>query len=107
VSWLDDYLSRTPANIEDDVMVGSMILFSPATKNDPNESLKLADSISDPQTRSIYQQQIFQSWGRSDPGSAVEYVLNSPTIAPEQKQLFIQQIQDANRAVNSPNQPEQ
>jgi hypothetical protein len=69
--------------------------------------MKLADAIANPQTRMVYQQQLVQSWGRTDPGAAVEYVMNSPTIDKDQKQLLIQEIQDANKAVNSPNPPEQ
>jgi len=102
-NWLEDYLSRTPDDVADDMMIGSLVLFSPTAKNDPNEALKLADSIVNPQTRSIYQQQIFQSWGRTDPGSAVEYVMNSTTLDPDQKKMLIQQIQDA----SSPSTAEQ
>jgi hypothetical protein len=107
MNWLDDYIPRTAGVVEDDTLIGSMILFSPATKNDPGEAMKLADSIANPQTRLVYQQQLVQSWGRTDPGAAVEYVLNSTTIDKDQKQLLIQEIQDANKAANSPNPPEQ
>jgi hypothetical protein len=107
MNWLDDYIPRTSGVVEDDVLIGSMILFSPTAKSDPSEALKLADSISDPQTRSIYQQQVFQSWGRTDPGAAVEFVMNSTTISPDQKQLLIQQIQDSYKAATNPNPPEQ
>ncbi|HKB89554.1 MAG TPA: hypothetical protein VKC60_03435, partial [Opitutaceae bacterium] len=64
-----------------------------ATKNDPQEALKLADSISNPQTREIYESQVFQSWGRRNPSAAIDYLQKSPTIAPEQKQLLMQEIQ--------------
>jgi len=107
MNWLDDYIPRTASIVEDDTLIGSMILFSPTTKNDPGEAMKLADAIANPQTRMVYQQQLVQSWGRTDPGAAVEYVMNSQTIDKDQKQLLIQEIQDANKAVNSPNPPEQ
>ena len=107
MNWLDDYIPRTAGIVEDDTLIGSMILFSPTTKNDPGEAMKLADAIANPQTRMVYQQQLVQSWGRIDPGAAVEYVMNSQTIDKDQKQLLIQEIQDANKAVNSPNPPEQ
>ncbi|HXB02567.1 MAG TPA: hypothetical protein VNV15_07085 [Opitutaceae bacterium] len=107
MNWLDDYIPRTAGTVEDDTLIGSMILFSPTTKNDPGEAMKLADAIANPQTRMVYQQQLVQSWGRTDPGAAVEYVMNSQTIDKDQKQLLIQEIQDANKAVNSPNPPEQ
>jgi hypothetical protein len=107
MNWLDDYIPRTSGIVEDDTLIGSMILFSPTTKNDPGEAMKLADAIANPQTRLVYQQQVAQSWGRTDPGAAVEYVLNSTTIGQDQKQLLIQEIQDANKAINSPNPPEQ
>jgi hypothetical protein len=102
MNWLDDYIPRTAGIMEDDTLIGSMILFSPTTKKDPGEAMKLADSIADPQTRFIYQQELVQSWGRTDPGSAVEYVMNSTTIADDQKQLLIQQIQSANKSANTP-----
>ncbi len=102
MNWLDDYIPRTAGVVEDDVLIGSMILFSPTTKNDPTEAMKLADSIDDPQTRFIYQQELAQSWGRTDPGAAVEYVMNSTTITDDQKQLLIQQIQSANKSANKP-----
>jgi hypothetical protein len=102
MNWLDNYIPRTAGIMEDDTLIGSMILFSPTTKKDPTEAMKLADSIADPQTRFIYQQELVQSWGRTDPGSAVEYVMNSTTIADDQKQLLIQQIQSANKSANTP-----
>jgi hypothetical protein len=107
MNWLDDYIPRTAGVVEDDVLIGSMILFSPTTKNDPGEAMKLADSIANPQTRLVYQEQVAQSWGRTDPGAAVEYVLNSTTIPDDQKQMLIQQIQDSYKAINTPNPPEQ
>jgi hypothetical protein len=107
MNWLDDYIPRTSGIVEDDTLIGSMILFSPTTKSDPGEAMKLADSIANPQTRLVYQQQVAQSWGRTDPGAAVEYVLNSTTIGQDQKQLLIQQIQDAYKAITTPNPPEQ
>jgi hypothetical protein len=55
----------------------------------------------------IYQEQVAQSWGRTDPGAAVEFVLNSTTIDKDQKQILIQQIQDSFKAANTPNPPEQ
>ena len=103
MNWLEDYVSRTPDNIADDLMIGSMVLFSPSLKSDPGEALKLADSISDPQSRSTYQQQVIQSWARSDAAAAVEYLLNNQTIDPEQKKLLMQEVQDA----SSPNPPDQ
>jgi hypothetical protein len=107
MNWLDDYIPRTAGLVEDDVLIGSMILFSPTTKNDPGEAMKLADSIANPQTRLVYQQQVAQSWGRTDPASAVEYVMNSTTLTDDQKQLLIQQIQGAYKAANDPHPPEQ
>jgi hypothetical protein len=107
MNWLDDYIPRTAGIVEDDTLIGGMILFSPATKSDPGEAMKLADSITNPQTRLVYQQQLVQSWGRTDPGAAVEYVLNSTTIAQDQKPLLIQEIQDAYKAATTPNPPEQ
>jgi hypothetical protein len=107
MNWLDDYIPRTAGIVEDDTLIGSMILFSPSTKSDPGEAMKLADSIANPQTRMVYQQQLVQSWGRTDPGAAVEFVMNSTTIDKDQKQLLIQEIQDAYKAVNTPNPPEQ
>jgi hypothetical protein len=105
MNWLDDYIPRTAGVMEDDVLIGSMILFSPTTKSDPTEAMKLADSIADPQTRFVYQQELAQSWGRTDPGAAVEYVMNSTTITDDQKQLLIQQIQSANKSANKPRTP--
>jgi hypothetical protein len=107
MNWLDDYIPRTAGIVEDDTLIGSMILFSPITKSDPGEAMKLADAIANPQTRLVYQQQLVQSWGRTDPGAAVEYVLNSTTIDRDQKLLLIQEIQDAYKAVTTPNPPEQ
>jgi hypothetical protein len=107
MNWLDDYIPRTAGIVEDDILIGSMILFSPSTKSDPGEAMKLAESIANPQTRLVYQQQLAQSWGRTDPGAAVEFVLNSTTIPDDQKQMLIQQIQDAYKAVTTPNPPEQ
>jgi hypothetical protein len=101
--WLGQSTSRHPAFVESDLMIGSQVLFSPATKDDPPKALKLADTIANPQTRLIYQQQVYQSWGRRDPAAAIAYVQKSPAIAPEQKQTLIQQIQ----AASSPNQSEQ
>jgi hypothetical protein len=103
MNWLEDYLSRTPDNIADDLMIGSLVLFAPAVKNDPNEAMKLADSISNPQARSTYQQQIIQSWARSDPAAPIEYLLKNPNLDPDQKKLLIQEAQEA----GSPSQGEQ
>jgi hypothetical protein len=103
MNWLGQYASRHPAFAESDLMIGSQVLFSPATKNDPPKALKLSDTIANPQTRLIYQQQVYQSWGRRDPAAAIDYVQKSPAITPEQKQMLIQQIQ----AASSPNQSEQ
>jgi hypothetical protein len=102
-NWLDNYISNTPNNTGNDTMIGSMVLFSPAVKNDPGEALKLVDTISNPQTRAAYQQQIFQSWGRTDPAAATDYVTKSPTIDSSLKTLLLQQIKDA----SNPNPPEQ
>jgi hypothetical protein len=104
MNWLDDYIPRNTGVVEDDAMIGSMILFSPTAKNDPTEALKLADSISDPQARVIYQEQVCQSWGRTNPNAAVEYVLTSQTIPPDQKQMLIQQIREANQQAITPSQ---
>ena len=103
VNWLVDYLARDPGSAEDDVLVGSAILFSPAARSDPHEALKLADSVANPESRLSYQEQVLQSWGRTDPGVAVDYVLNSTTIAQEQKPMLIRQIQDARDQGAPPN----
>ncbi len=58
-SWLDDYVSRTSAIVGADLIIGSLVLFSPAR----------------------------------NPSAAIDYLQKSPTIAPEQKQLLMQEIQ--------------
>ncbi len=107
INWLDDYIPRSATVAEGDDLIGSMILFSPTAKSNPKEALKLADSIDNPESRLIYQEQVFQSWARTDPGAAVEYVMNSTTIASDQRELLFQQILEANKQANAPNQPEQ
>jgi hypothetical protein len=95
LSWMDDYMSRNPAFAGDDTMIGSLVLFSSTTKNDPARALKLAALISDPKTQGIYVSQVFQSWGRRDPAAAMNYLQQSTSIDPAQKQQLRQQIQGA------------
>lgn len=102
-NWLEGYVAHAPSNIASDEMIGSVVLFSPVTKNNPDEAAKLADSVADPDKRFTYQQQIFQAWARSDATAAIAYVQSSATISPEQKKVLTQEIQEA----SSPNPPEQ
>jgi hypothetical protein len=107
MNWLGHYTSRTPAFVESDLMIGSLVLFSPAAKNDPKVALKLSDKITNPQTREIYQEQVYQSWGRRDPAAAIDYLQQNPMIASEQKKILIQQIQEASQQAALPDQMEQ
>jgi len=103
IPWLKNYLARTPNSVARDAMIGSLVLFSPLAKNNPGAAAKLADSITNPEARFTYQQQIFQAWGRSDAPTAIQYVQHSPTISPDRKKLLIQEIQEA----SLPNPPDQ
>jgi hypothetical protein len=107
MNWLGHYTSRTPAFVESDLMIGSLVLFSPAAKNDPKVALKLCGTIATPQTREIYQEQVYQSWGRRDPAAAIDYLQKDPMIASEQKKILIQQIQEASQQAAAPDQSEQ
>jgi hypothetical protein len=107
MNWLDNYIPRTAGSLQDDVLIGSMILFSPTAKSDPNEALALADSIANPETRQLYQQQIIQSWARTDPESAIKSVLTSKTIPEDQKQILNRLIQETYQQTISPSQSEQ
>jgi len=107
MNWLGHYTSRTPAFVESDLMIGSLVLFSPAAKNDPKVALKLCGTIANPQTREIYQEQVYQSWGRRDPAAAIDYLQKDSMIASEQKKILIQQIQEASQQAAAPDQSEQ
>jgi hypothetical protein len=91
--WLADYVSHDTPSPDDDDLIGALVSYSPAVKSNPDLAENFLDSISDPKTREIYENQVLLSWGSRDLPAATEYVWKSTTIPPERKQALIQQMQ--------------